>query len=1054
MVGGVVTGPDDRSFVERSRPVERYTPPHLAERILKTRSALEGERKQVTVIFCDIVGSTALAEAVGPEAMHALLNEFFEVVLDIVHGYEGTINQFLGDGVMAIFGAPISHEDHALRACLAALDLQAAFSLLRESKGDAGWEGLEVRIGVNSGFLVVGRIGNDLRMDYTAIGDTTNVAARLQSTAAPGEILISEATRRTVEGYIEYAALSPAVVKGKSQPVQIFRLTGRGSRRSPIEPIEGRPLATFLGRDEEMAVLTASLADARAGNGAVLSVVGDPGVGKSRLLHEFVQAERHDLTLVSGRCVSYGGSTSYLPVAEIVRTIAGVTEADGADEIIGGLRRTLDELGLTGPDDLPCLLALLGIPATGDELKSLDPATIKGRTFAIVKELILKLADRGPVLVSVEDLHWADPTSVELLSEFVASVATAPVLLVTTYRKGFVPWPDGGQERRLVLGPLSMEDSATLVVSGLQGRPVDDQVVSRIVQTGEGNPFFLEEMARELVDHGQLAVVPDSIQGVLAARIDRLPEPEKRLLQTASVLGREFSLVALDALWDEDVPVAPGVRDLATLEFLTAPRDAEPVYMFKHALVQEVAYDTLLTGRRQSLHTLAAESLEATARPAEEQCEALARHWSLSGEPARALPFLEMANRKAIRSHALEEAKAFLYEFLRLLDDQPDDEEHRRRRVTLLLEQFPVFHFTHGHQEYYELLIACEPTVMALADDRLRGAFMAEMGHRLWTFGEYDRALDLLDGAATLADRAGADDVALHAYVVLGWTHLMTGDFDRMIALQDLVADRLRTGYDATWRMQWYGGLGIAFTQLGRWDEAVAACMEGYAGGERTSDDGAMSFSATLASYTRCNQNDGAGALAFANLALEKAPTVYFRGFAQGFLAAALVCSGQPQVGVPILDAIMPFVRASRHESSWLLMAPLVAAGHMQLGDLESAERLLDDALGAANRSGARFVTGTTERLLAEIDLSRDPDDHEGQAAERFARAIATLEEIGAENELGLALAGYGRLAKNRGDDDTATDRLTRALEILNRLETLDEPDRIRRDLQDVERTS
>ena len=986
--------------------------------------------------------------------MHALLNEFFEVVLDVVHGYEGTINQFLGDGVMAIFGAPISHEDHALRACLAALDLQASVSLLRESTREAGWEGLEVRIGVNSGFLVVGRIGNDLRMDYTAIGDTTNVAARLQSTAAPGEILVSEATRRTVEGYIEYAALSPAVVKGKTQPVQIFRLTGRGSRRSPIEPIEGRPLATFLGRAEEMAVLAAALADARAGNGGVLNVVGDPGVGKSRLLHEFVRAEGHDLTLVSGRCVSYGGSTSYLPVAEIVRTIAGVTDADGADAVVAGLSRALDELGLTGPEDLPCLLALLGIPAAGDELKSLDPATIKGRTFAIVKDLILKLAGRGPVLVSVEDLHWADPTSLELLGEIAASVASAPVLLVVTYRKGFVPWPDGGQERRLVLGPLSMEDSATLVVSGLQGRLVDDQVVSRIVQTGDGNPFFLEELARELVDHGQPAVVPDSIQGVLAARIDRLPEPEKRLLQTASVLGREFSLVALGALWDEDVTVASGVRDLATLELLTGPGDGEPVYMFKHALVQEVAYDTLLTGRRQSLHTLAAESLEATARPAEEQCEILARHWSLSGEPARALPYLEMANRKAIRSHALEEAKAFLYEFLRLLDDQPDDEEHRRRRVKLLLEQFPVFHFTHGHQEYYELLIACEPTVMALADDKLRAAFMAEMGHRLWTFGEYDRAFELLDGAAMLADRAGAEDVALHAYVVLGWTHLMTGDFDRMIALQDVVADRLRTGYDATWRMQWYGGLGIAYTQLGRWEEAVASCMEGYAGGERTSDDGAMSFSATLASYARCNQNDGAGALAFANLALEKAPTVYFRGFAQGFLATALIRLRQSDVGLPILDVILPFVRASRHESSWLLMAPLVALGHVQLGDLDAAESLLEEALIGANRSGASFVIGTTERLLADIDLSRDPADREGKAAERFARAIATLEEIGAENELGLALAGYGRLAKNRADDASAIDRLTRALEILDRLGTLDEPDRIRKDLQDVERRS
>jgi class 3 adenylate cyclase len=316
-----------------ARSPDSYTPRYLAERILRSRSALEGERKQVTVLFCDIVDSTPLAAALGSEGMHELLNEFFGVALNEVHHYEGTINQFLGDGFMALFGAPLAHEDHSRRAALAALGIRKQVEKRRAAHAAPGWRDVQVRMGLNSGFLVVGKIGNDLRMDYTAVGDTTNVAARIQGAARPGEILMSDSARRLSRGYIDVEALPPTLVKGKPEPIELHRVIGVGTRRSPIEMIESRRLTPFVGRTRDLAALGEALSRIRSGHGEVVDIEGEPGAGKSRLVHEFLGMLPHGVTHLVGRCVSYGGSIPYLPILDVLRQRCGIVETDEAEVV-------------------------------------------------------------------------------------------------------------------------------------------------------------------------------------------------------------------------------------------------------------------------------------------------------------------------------------------------------------------------------------------------------------------------------------------------------------------------------------------------------------------------------------------------------------------------------------------------------------------------------------------------------------------------------------------------------------------------------------------------
>jgi class 3 adenylate cyclase/tetratricopeptide (TPR) repeat protein len=635
-----------------------YTPRHISEQILAVRSAIEGERKQVSVLFCDIVRSGALAADLGPEDFHLVIDRFFQVALAEVHRYEGTINQFLGDGFMALFGAPIAHEDHARRAVLAAL-------------GIAERAEVKIRIGINSGLVVVGTIGDDLRVDYTAFGDTTVLAARLQAAAAPGEVLVSQPTAELVRGYFQVEEVSPVQVKERA--VHPLRVTGLGTRTARIAP--GDVLSPFTGRDRELAELRQLLGVAAGGDGQVVGLVGDPGLGKSRLALEFLRLAEDRAAVLEGRCLSYGVSIAYLPLFELVRNGCAIAAEDSPARAASKIELKIKALEL----DVSVAYYLqhaFGLPVGDPGLEGEDPQAIRAGTFGALGKLLVAEAGQRPLVVLVEDLHWIDRTSEDFLAEFTSELPSVPILLLVTYRPGYSPpWTGKSFMSQLALRPLPAAVGEMIVTSILDRG--DRAATAAIAERGEGNPFFLEELARATRDQAvgeEGAAVPATVQQVLAARIDRLSADQKAALQVAAVLGRELSLDMAEEVWDGDVPLEARLRELKALEFLRERRGpAERTFVFRHALTREVAYDGMLQARRRELHGRAGAALEHSQTNRFEYCELVAYHYSHSADPAHAIPYLAAAGDRARDRYANEEAVACYHRAAELVEGLDGD---------------------------------------------------------------------------------------------------------------------------------------------------------------------------------------------------------------------------------------------------------------------------------------------------------------------------------------------------------------------------------------------
>jgi class 3 adenylate cyclase/tetratricopeptide (TPR) repeat protein len=781
------TAPGEPVPPEASTPAI-YTPRHLAERILTTRSALEGERKPVTVLFCDLVGSTALAERLGAEGMHVLINAFFEAALAEVHRYEGTVNQFLGDGFMALFGAPLAHEDHARRAALAALGLSRALRDRPVAAAPGTEVSLSVRMGLHTGFVVVGAIGDNLRMDYTAVGDTTHLAARLQQVAEPGVILASEATWRLVEGYVRGERVGPVQVKGRSDPVIVHRLAGVGPRRSPLEGPDRAGLSHFVGRDRELETLLDLFAAVEEGRGQTVGIVGEPGVGKSRLLLEFRQrlAGRR-VTYLQGRCLSYGAAIPYGPVVDIVRANCGLAETDPPEVIAEKVRFGLQEGGLDSDEGTPYLLRLLGGLDPAGPL-DLGPEVIKARTFETLRQICLRGSRKRPLILEVEDLHWVDRTSEEYLTFLADSLLGAPVLLIATYRPGYrPPWSDRSFSTQLSLRQLAMDDSLSIVRALLPVADSEDPLAQLILDKAEGNPFFLEELARA-VSYQELGTdlpVPDTVHGVLTARIDRLDEDAKRILQTASVLGREFAASLLGAIWDGPTPIEPHLRQLARMEFLFERTSGEEVvYAFKHALTQDVTEATLLPSRRRALHRRAGEELERhhPARLAE-LAPRLAHHY---GEAEAWEPAAAHARRAAEAARAAFANREALTRYDQAITAAQRGELLAATRLVLHEGRADVHavlgDFERARADYEAALVLANASSAPLDEARILGTLAALWGgHK-----DYDRGLSLSRRAVAVAEHAGdtpdARRVSAEARLRVG---LMELNLARMTASRD-----------------------------------------------------------------------------------------------------------------------------------------------------------------------------------------------------------------------------------------------------------------------------
>ena len=965
--------------------VQSYTPSHLVDQVFQSQATLEGELKQVSVLFCDLVGSTALAECLGPETMHLLLNSFFELALREVHRFEGTINQFLGDGFMALFGAPITHEDHARRAALAAFGLRKALKEHRTEMGELQGVELKVRMGLNTGWVVVGGIGDHLRKDYTAIGDTTNLAARLQQIAEPGEILLSEAASRVLQG-VTLEALAPVQVKGKEEPVRAFRLLGLEAVSSEEVVLGAASRTPFVGRRREMALLEELRDRAEGGEGQVLGIAAEAGSGKSRLLYELrLRLRNRPVLWLAGRCLSYGARTPYLPLLYMLRNEWGINEAEDsatvADKAAAGLGRS----GMDVEEALPYFLCLLGVKDDSGKLKDLSAQALQTRIFGLLRQWILSTGKDHLVILEIEDLHWIDETSEEFLAFLVEGLTAVRMLLVLTYRSGYRPrWIDKSYATQISLSRLTDVESEAVVRAVLDQAELPERLVGEVLGKADGNPFFLEELARSLLE-GPGVSVPDTIQGVLMARVDRLPEDHKRLLQTASVLGREFSLQWLASVWERPEILPSLLSDLKRWEFFyEEPMAKEPLYFFKHALSQETVYQTLLTSRRRALHAAAGRTFEALhGDRLEDVYDRLAYHYSEAADPEKAVTYLTLSAGKAAGGYAHVEAARALREALLHAVRLPEAERDRR---TLDL----IFHLAHSllplarFAETLELFLQHREALERVQDPALAGRYFFWLAHTYSYLGNQEEAARNARLSIEEARRVGDTFTEGRAWYVLCRDAFWSGRFSEGIEYGRLAVDLLERCQDPWWQGQAYWVAGFHHYVLGQFEQAFDRMKWAEAIWRALQDprlDPSWStgyFHASLGEWDLGIEECQGG--------LERAQDPLNTAAALGFLGYA-----------------------------WL-----------EKGDLPRAIEALEDSVERLRQAGMQQLLGWFSAFLAEAYLLAD---RSGEALDLSREALTITEGVGFRYGSGMAQRALGRIAHAARDREGAETWLNQALE-------------------------
>jgi predicted ATPase/class 3 adenylate cyclase len=949
-----------------------YTPPYLAEKILTSRSALEGERKHVTVLFADLKGSTELIQGLDPEEARQLLDPALHVMMDAVHRYEGTVNQVLGDGIMALFGAPVAHEDHAVRACYTALAMQTAIRRYAEEVRRSHGLEMQARVGLNSGEVVVRAIDSSLHMDYSAVGQTTHLAARMEQLATPGSIRLTTATLRLVEGLVQVNALGPVPVRGLTEPIEVFELVGASTIRRRLQASAARGLTRFVGRQQELMALQRALEHVGAGHGQVVAMVGEAGQGKSRLAYEFIHSHHtQSWRMLESASVSYGKATPYFPVIDLLKRYSHIEEHDDSRTIrakVTGQLLTLDE---ALQDTVPALLSLLDALPEDSPFLKLDPPQRRQRTFDALKRIFLRESQEQPLLLVFEDLHWIDHETQALLDNLVESLPTARLLLLVNYRPEYQhSWGSKTYYTQLRLDPLPPVSADELLHALLGDDASLEPLKQLLIARTEGNPFFLEESVRTLVETGVLVgepgayhlrqaladiQVPATVQAVLAARIDHLPPEEKRLLQTAAVIGTEVPLTLLQTIAEPPEEVLQrGLAHLQAAEFLYEARlFPEREYTFKHALTHEVAYSGLLQERRRVLHARIIDALERLSPDRlAEQVDRLAHH-AVRGEVwDKAVTYCPQAGARAYDRAAFREAVAAFEQALQALAHLPEDGETRVLAIELRLALgSPLFRLGEYRRD---LTLLSEAQALARAlDDRVQlGRVLAQMTAVLRLTGDLDGAIAAGRQALELAAESAESAVQAQASYTLGHAYWAIGDFRQ-------AAELLRRSVEVADRESGTPIAGLRIESqalLARILSALGAFAEGRRHGEE-----ALCL-ATLA---------GSG----------NTPII-----AHANLGHLYLSKGDLEHAVRVLEQGLALCRASGNRASLLAIAADLGYAAALQGRLVEGRALLEEAISEGIRTGG--LQGQAYRAVWLSEVCRLA----GRGAEAWQHARQALD--------------------------------------------------------------
>jgi class 3 adenylate cyclase/tetratricopeptide (TPR) repeat protein len=1026
-----------------------YTPKFLADKILTSRSSIEGERKVVTILSADVAHSTSMSEKLDPEDVHGVMDKCFKLLMKHIHLYEGTINQFLGDGILAIFGAPITHEDHALRACYAALAIQSALAQFgKEVKKDHGFD-FKMRIGINTGHVVVGSIGDDLRMDYTAMADTTNIACLLQQVAQPGKILLSENTHRLVKGYFECEWAGKEKFKHRKKPIDYCELNSERLKRSRLDVEEEESgLTGFVDRKKELKVMLDLFEVVKQKEGQAICIVGEAGEGKSRLIHEF--KKRIDLGSVrylESQCISYGKTIPYYPMVEILRKGFDLSESDSKDKVQKVLRLSLKRIDGRLEKSVPILMRLLTAEKEIETLPAEDAERAKEMTFEAIRSLVLSGSQLKPIVIVVENLQWIDTASEQFISYLLQSIASFPVFLILTYRVGYAH-PFGSQSylTQISLSRLSERDSRLLIQGFLTRHRLPAPFVQTLLDKADGNPFYLEEIIKSLIEGNTIVKdssgyklakqskefeVPGTIQDIVLARVDRLDENSKRTLQTASVIGREFTLKLLARKEDLERQLERHVRELKQLELVREKNlFPEVEYMFKSAVTKDVVYNSLLVKHRKELHRRIAEAIENIyGERKDDHLEMLAYHYFHSDAIEKAVAYLIKAGDRAKSVYANKEAVGYFQQALQHMQEKGRSWNKHRKEVYLklgetcdLLGEFDqaVLHYRAG------LGLASSGDEKAEALRKI-GMVYEKRGNLGTALRSYQEALKSI-----AVDQSPMEAGLL--YMNIGWIYHRNGRLQKALDYSDKALSifrRERRDYETALVLN---NLAVVHELQGQWDLAEKCNKESIRLMEEIGDQRKLGSFYISMGLLRWKQ----GKLKHAKEYLKKSLAfMEATGSALGVANTTLnlgkvhVSEGNLQKAFSELEKSLAMFEKMGSKSKLCQNYIALGEAHMAQGNVGKAREYCNKAMEIANRVPYPFDQGKIHVLLGEIASGKN-----GGAEVHLNKGLSIFRSLGRRYEMAEVLKKMGELKMRRGEKHKAEALSREAEGILQELGT------------------
>jgi class 3 adenylate cyclase/tetratricopeptide (TPR) repeat protein len=1009
-------------------------------------------------------GSMEIMADRDPEEARKLLDPVLERMMEAVHHYEGTVNQVMGDGITALFGAPVAHEDHAVRACYAALRMQRRVNLYADEIQRAGGTPVQVRVGLNSGEVAVRSIGSDLHMDYTAVGQTTHLAARMEQMAKPGTVLLTGETLTLAEPYIQFKPLGAVTVRGVETATQVYELIGIGPARSRLQASAARGLTRFVGREGELRQLAQALDRGAAGHGQIVAVVGEAGVGKSRLVWEFTRSHRtRDWLILESGSVSYGKATPYLPVAELLKSYFRIQDRDGQREIRERVAGKLLMLDRALEPLLPPLLGLLDVPVDDDAWNALDPPQRRRRTLEAVKLLLLRESQVQPLLVLFEDLHWIDSETQAVLDGLIESLPTARVLLLVNYRPEYEHvWGGNTSYLQLRIDPLPLEKAEELLDALLGDDRTLEPLKRVLIERTEGNPFFLGESVRALVETGALLgerggyrlarplpaiEVPATVQAVLSARIDRLPPGDKALLQVASVVGKDVSFAVLQAIAEPtegELPAALG--RLQAAEFLYETSLFPDIqYTFKHALTHEVTYGSLLQDRRRTLHAQIVETIERLYPDRlPEHIERLGHH-AFRGEVwDRAVGYLRQAGAKAMARSAHREASTFFEQALAALAHLPRTRETQEQAIDLRLEARQAFLPLGDIERAFGHVREAAALAEALGDRRRLAWISMYTTLHFWGMGQAADAVAAGRRAVVLARETDDLPLLAEAGTRLGMGCHALGDYRQAIERLEWSRSFLRG--DQVFHP---GGVSNVFAairprawliwclaEVGRFAAAMEYAREALRIAEAANDPSSLVYSSRSVGLVHIRRGEIDRALPALERAAEVRRSAHLPALfdiTASFLGYAYALAGRLAEALPLLERAVADPASTGRANHPLLLAHLAEA-HLLAGDPGRAHAVAQQALALAQRQQESGNEAWVLRLLGQIAAHGDPPNADA-ARRHYGSALARSEELGMRPLQAHCHFGLGGLFLRTGNHAQAQEHLSRAVTMYRELD-------------------